>query len=289
MWALCAITAALLQCATRITNQYLKIPGLKLTVTIKLLLILYVFPFLFVVPWPDSPVFYLMVALTAPLVVYQDKSLFDFTAKYGAGAVTRIEPLSVPFVFILWLILNPALLSEHLQHPLHFAGIGLCIAAAAFFAIRMRHCPVNFDVMKAMLPIVLTMGTVNIIAKTGIDYAPGFEGLVVYIFVQSVLVVLIGTLFSKSRTHTPKPENYDRKAYYFSAFAISLLVLGTLSFRLWGFMLTPNPAYVTAIMLTGPLWVLLFYRLVRHEEKSDIRPGLGIVAAAIALTFLTMR
>jgi hypothetical protein len=39
-------------------------------------------------------------------------------------------------------------------------------------------------------------------------------------------------------------------------------------------------------MLTGPFWIMLFYKLVKHQEKGDIVSGLGIVASAIILTLL---
>ena len=112
MWAIYALAAALLQSATRITNQYLKLQGLKLTQAVKSFQILYILPVLFFITWPTSPAFYLAAILTAPLVVYQDKSLYDFTVRFGAGAVTRIEPLSVPLVFISWLLINPDLLGN---------------------------------------------------------------------------------------------------------------------------------------------------------------------------------
>lgn len=288
MWILCAFGAAWLQASTRILNQYFKYSGLSLTFAVKALHLLYILPFLPFIEWSDKPVFYLLAAATAPLVLYQDKTLYDFTAKFGAGPVTRVEPLSVPFVFLAWLLMHPALLIGHFERPFQLAGIAACICAATFFALRMRSCAVSADVLKSMLPLVVVAGVINITAKIAIDYAPNREGIMAYIVVQTVLVVLLSYL-SKKKESARVFESFKDKKFLKASFLLSLLLFGLIVLRLYGFILTPNPAYVTAVMLTGPLWILLFYKAVRHEEKGDIKSGLGIVLSAILLTMLTRK
>ena len=152
----------------------------------------------------------------------------------------------------------------------------------------MRRCPVNFEVVKAMLPLIFVMGTINIIAKTGINHAPSHNGVAVYIIIQSALVVLISKFFNCRNAEKETNILKDTKLLK-TSFVLSILSLGVIALRLYGFILTPNPAYVTAIMLTGPFWVMLFYKIVKHEEKGDIKPGIGIVISAILLTLLVTK
>lgn len=287
MWAFFALSAALLQSSARLINQYAKIPGIKLTLYVKAFHIIYIIPVLFFVDWPKSVIFYIISALTAPLVIYQDKSIYDFTARFGAGSVTRIEPLSVPFVFICWILINPDSLIDNMERPFHFFGICSCIMLSVFFAIKMRHCPVNLEAIKAMLPIVLIMGTINIMAKISIDYAPNYEGVAVYIFVQTSIVILIGYFLNRKNKKLSEEQNNIKMIKV--SFLMSVVIFSVIILRMYGFILSENPAYVTAVMLTGPFWILVFYKAVGHKENSDIRPGIGIVLSAILLTILVTR
>lgn len=285
MWFLFALAAAWLQASHRLLNQYRQIPGIKLTFVVKVLVTLYILPFLFFIDWPDNPIFYVMTALTGVLAVYQDKSLFDFTARFGAGAVTRFEPLSVPIAFIVWTILHPTLLDNYLNQPLYFAGICLCIAGSVFFARRLRRCTISREALKSMLPVVASISAITIIAKYAIDAAPDFQGVLAYGFIQSVIVVGLSFVWNRRKGDGPIILLTD-KAVLKTAIPASLLMWAVLSLRMFGVMYASNPAYVTAVMLTGPFWILLFYKWVRHKEEGDIRSGVGIVLCALFLTVL---
>lgn len=284
MWFLFAVLAALINATTRLSNQYLKLSGHSLTVLIKSLQILYFLPFLFFVEWPNSALFYVIACLTGPLVLLQDRAFFNFTAKHGAGAIARVEPLSIPLVFILWMVIQPSAFYDLLDTPLNFIGIILAIAACVCFAFRMRQCTLSFDILKSMIPLIFIMGSISLLAKSGIDQAPNIEGIVVYGFIQSLVLVALSPLLTKKENDTP--VNILNKKYLIPAFFLSLLMMGVIICRLYGFILTPNPAYVTAVMLTGPFWIMIFYKMTGHKEDGDILSGLGIVISVIFLTLV---
>ena len=288
MWFVFAISAAILSAANRLSNQYLKLPGHYLTVTIKSFQILYFFPFLFFVDWPDNYLFYLMAFLTGPLVLLQDRTFFNFTAQYGAGPISRVEPLSIPFVFTAWLFLHPSQLFELAETPLVTLGIAGCLTFCVYCALSMKKCVLSFEILRAMIPLVVIMGTINILAKTGIDQAPSFDGIVVYGFIQSMTLVVLSPLMNKKvNENSATGLNVENRQRFFSAaFLLSLLMMGIIIFRLYGFIYTPNPAYVTAVMLTAPFGIMIFYRVIGHREGGNILAGIGIVVSAIALSLL---
>jgi hypothetical protein len=47
-----------------------------------------------------------------------------------------------------------------------------------------------------------------------------------------------------------------------------------------------QPAYLSVILFTDALWIILYYRLTGRQETSNIWAGLGIVACAITLVML---
>lgn len=55
--------------------------------------------------------------------------------------------------------------------------------------------------------------------------------------------------------------------------------------KYYGISLAENPAYITMIGFTTPLWVLLAYYLVKRKEPADVISGLGIVGSVALFIF----
>jgi len=286
MWFLFAISAALLNATYRLSNQYLKLSGHTLTVLIKCGQILIFFPFLFFIEWPENYIFYLIAFLTAPLVLIQDRSFLNFSVTYGAGAITRIEPLSVPIVFITWLIIQPTEFLSLLDKPLIFFGILICLFASIGFSFRMRRCDVSFSALKAMIPLIIIAASINIVAKIGIDNAPSINGIIAWVFIQSLCLIALSPFMKRKKDKNEEQQTLNKQKLILSAIGLSILLNIFIILRLYGFILTSNPAYVTAVMLTAPFWIMLFYRFVGHKEEADIKSGIGIVISAITLSLL---
>jgi hypothetical protein len=181
IWILLSFLASLSRAGSRVANQYFQLPGLHLVLWIKIIIAVCLLPVVVFLPWPNAPWFYVFLFLQAPFVVYQDKKTFDLTAQHGGGVVTRIEPLSVVVVFILWLIISPSLFSENLTQPVSFMAILVTICLMAFCTMKMRQCHVGGAVIKQMLPLIVTTSIVSVLGKLSIDQASNDSGVFIYI------------------------------------------------------------------------------------------------------------
>ncbi len=285
IWAVFAFIASLSRATSRVSNQYFQLPGLSLILWIKFLIILYLLPVVFFIPWPTNSLFYIFLIIQAPLVIYQDKKTFDLTANHGGGFVTRIEPLSVVLLFFLWLLFAPAVLQANLENPLRFISIGIIISAIAYFAMRLRKCEINASVFKQMIPLVVVTAIVSVFGKFSIDAAELDSAVFIYVFVQSVIMLVFALIFNMKDKTVRLSEFFSKKQIICSVF-LSLVMLITVLSRIYAFRYVENPAYVNAIVLTAPFWIMLFYKFVKHKEKGDILSGVAIVLCAIALTCL---
>jgi len=287
LWALLAFIASLSRAGSRISNQYFQLPGLYLVLWIKALIILYLLPVVLFIPWPTSPLFYFFLVMQAPFVVYQDKKTFDLTAQHGGGAITRIEPLSVVLLFFLWFLFAPSVLQNNIENPLRFTSIGLVISLMAYFAMRIKKCRINADILKQMLPLVFITAIVSVLGKLSIDSAEFDNAVFIYVFVQSIVMLICALLFNL-KDNTVKSVNFFSKKQFFCSIALSLVMLITVLSRVYAFRFVENPAYVNAIILTAPFWIMLFYKLIKHKEEGDILSGIGIVICAIILTLIVI-
>jgi len=285
LWIFYAALVAVFVAARRVTNQHFRWPALDLVFATKLFLCVFTLPFLFFITWPTSPWFYFFTILTGPFAYYKDMVLYDFTAKFGAGVVTRIEPLSVPLVFIAWLLLDFSLFQKQIEMPLVFAGIVLCIGAATFFTSRLRHCSVNKKVLRAMVPLVICSGMLNLIGKGSTEYMPDDSSVLVYIFVQSVIIVAI-SVWRLGMASAKQVLVFKDNKLLTGVLFLGLSLFVVIGLRMLAIKGAANPAYATSVMLTGPFWVLLFNRLLKHKEEGNIVNGIGIVVSVILLAFL---
>ena len=98
---------------------------------------------------------------------------------------------------------------------------------------------------------------------------------------------IFALLFSMKDKTVELSEFFSKKQIACSIFLSAIMLVTVLS-RIYAFRHVENPAYVNAIVLTAPFWVILFYKMVKHEEKGDIWSGVGIVLCAIVLTLLVV-
>ena len=72
---------------------------------------------LFVGGWPRQTGFYL-AALGACLVIsVLDRLLFRASARYGAGATSRLIALNIPITFVMWSVIKPGHLETLFSKP----------------------------------------------------------------------------------------------------------------------------------------------------------------------------
>lgn len=285
-WAFLSLIATICIAAVKLTNQYMQVNGLDLAVVNKAMLAVFSLPFVLIYGLPDTPLFYLFVFLTIPICLYMDAKVFDIAAKYGGGVLTRVEPLYVPLVFIVWLVLSPGLFVEYLQRPLLLFAIISSIAGCVVFSMKMKKCAVSHAALTEMLPILFMMAAVAILNKLAMDYSPLHRGVFAYIFLQSLMMSGAGygwIVLKQKRTLRSLHMPILIKAAFLVAFATLIHLIA----KNYAFSLVADPTFPSIIMLTAPFFVLLFYKLTGHKEKASIWPGLGIVVCALLLTVAT--
>ncbi len=292
-WIFFALVAAVSQAALPLMNEYFQVRSIYLMFWMRALVLIAISPLIFVFTPPEDPLFYLFVFMSGCIFAYFDLVYIGLGASKGAGAVTRIEPLSVGATFLMWLMFAPALLGEYMSSPLRSGAILLAFAGSIYFGLRLRHCEISRDTLRQMaLPIVL--GALGIIlGKLAMDHSEVGSGVAYYCLVQTFTAFSIYVIILNTPILARLDPNVHLKA---SLFDKKLLIAGGCIALNW-LIHTPskyyaidqveNPAYVTVITLTSPLWVLLVYKLIGRREKADITSGLGIVFCALILVLAT--
>lgn len=281
-WIFLSFIAMLGTAVYTLFNQYHKQSGLHLAVWIKTILAVITLPMMIFIGFPDDWRFYALVALTAPLGMWGDKVSFDVASDYGGGVVSRIMPIHVIIIFILWALVQPDIILGYFTPPLQGVIILLSLGGIIYFSNRMRRCTVSYDALKKTLPAVICFGIVPILSKSALEMVEFTQGVIGYICIQSIVTTFIGMpmlYHRKSKTNEPiiSPSLLKLSGLITIALGIHMATKNA------AYTLTDDPTFPVAIIMTSPFFILLFYKLTGHTESGRIWTGLGIVMSAIIL------
>lgn len=291
-WALFSLIAAVFSMGFYLVNQYLKQPGDLLVFFMRILIVIVLTPFVLHMQLPGDPAFYRLVIVTALLSVTSDIRTLNASSFYGAGVVSRLMPVTVWASFIIWLIMRPEMVDSYFQKPWHAAGIVASMLACVYFASRLRHEEVTRSAMKMMMLPLIGYTLVTIFSKMAMEHgivANRFAGAAIgYMYVQSLTaVILLGPyILWKRRGHINIRLN---RMTVLASLIACFVWISHMVYKNFAIAYTPHPSYQAAINLLTPVFIALFYKLVKHKEsKTDMVAGMGIVAATIFLTLMTL-
>ncbi len=287
VWGGLACIAALTVAGMVLISEYQNQPTVPRLFWLRVISLGVLAPLGFFIQWPSNSHFYLGMVAISVLICGSDALYYGAARQYGAGAITRIEPLSVLMTFIAWLFLKPEQLALYTQRPAIGLGIAACFAVAGVCALRLRHCDVSLKAMKRLAPVIVISATVGVLGKVVMDTGDvPFDTAIAYIIIQcSFLIVFYGAMAAlwPARTGSLRPV----RGLLLSAGLMAVCSVLHIASKNIAYTHVPNPAYITIICLAAPLIVSAVYRITGRQDDTDYMAGFGIVASAVALLALT--
>ncbi len=281
-----AVTAAIMP----IMHEKIRAERLSMLFWLRTVMLLISLPILCFLGWPVDPVFYVATFVTAFIWAYADLSSFRATEEFGAGAITRLIPLNVLVTFMMWIVIDPDVLYSYLDDPLRGLGVVAAMCGAVFFAMRMQRNPVSRHALRSLGPVILMSGMGVVFAKIALDhYGAGssiHSAVFGYMAVQAFFMILIFGALEAVWHPVPRAVFAGRVAIQ-TGILMGINSIAHMIFKGYAYQIVENPAYVSVIILTTPLWVLLYYRLVRKQNVGDMASGFLVVACAALLVYFT--
>lgn len=285
VWVGFGLCAAVILSVTYLVQDQMKIRGFSLAFMNKLCIFSITLPVILWLGMPEDPLFYAIIFAQAILWTITDVILFDTVSKVGAGVVTRIMPLNVILTFLIWLAWDPSLVNEYAQKPITTAAIFTSICLAAFFASRLRHCEQSWTGMKALWFVMVATSFGGVFAKIIAGYADPIQGAIAFVNIEALAMVLYWAIYYAFRRPVPLKEVFSSRVFK-AAFIISCLSATAIALSFLGLFYAENPAYVTVLKFLASVIVIIYYKVMGKDEKSDVLSGMGIVFCAAALILL---
>jgi len=301
-WAWFSLVSAVFSAGFYLVNQYWRMPGDFLVFTMRIMIVVLMTPFVAELNWPQDPRFYATVLATVIVGTSSDVRTFNASAKFGAGMVSRLMPVTVLIAFFLWFAIRPALLFEYLSKPWLAIGIMAALGGCVYFSMRLNRCAVSRSAMAFMAPALAGYTITTVLNKYAMDFGAGagaFSGVVYgYMYIQSLLaLMLVGPYVLWSRRNKPQPlvqtvpvvgpPALQIRPLFAAASAAALVWIAHMIFKNYAMAYSESPSYQAAINLTAPVMIAVVYRMVGHREETDVKAGMGIVACALLLVLVT--
>lgn len=278
-----AVTAAIMP----IMHEKVRAERLSMLFWLRMVMLVIAFPVLCFVGWPGDATFYVATMVTAFIWAYADLSSFRATEEFGAGPITRLIPLNVIVTYFMWIVVDPDVLHGYIDNPVQGLGIFASMVAAVFFAMRLQRHPVSRHAIRALGPVILMSGMGVVFAKIALDhvgYASNHSGVFGYMAIQAFFMILIFGALEAVWHPVPRAVFTGRVAVQ-AGLLMGLNSVAHLIFKSYAYQMVANPAYVSVIILTTPLFVLLYYKLVKKQDVGDIKAGLAVVICAAAMVY----
>lgn len=265
IFSLCAsFSSAIYSCV----NQIFKMDGKLITVYRGLLVSFIMLPFVLMKPPITNPTFYILCIIQGFVVGYNNNKMFRATKAFGAATTSTIQPLSIGLMFFLWIIITPSEFFFLASHPVKFVAIILCLLAATFSVIQMKKAKTTKVAFKYIVPILLSAPIMDILNKKSMQ--AGSENLssavVYYICITAFICGLSNlVLFFKGRQ---KINSLYKKNNLKKGFIVAIVAIAITAFRNLSMYYTANPAYVSAIILLAPIWIIIGNNLYMKITKK---------------------
>ncbi len=284
-WWIPAIFTSLFQACYHTANQFYKLDGTVAAFWRGLLCFIILAPTIFFLPFPKEPLFYISTFIASVLGVYIDIRILDAAKDFGGGIITRILSLAPIITFFVWFGFKPGLIATYFSQPLLSLGLLSIIVLVILVLLRLRTCEYNRKALLSLFPVLICIGVAPLFNKNAMDHSPVLSGVLYYIWLQGGIIALFSFITMILRGEVSNISMgfslvfQKQNLYYGTIIALfALFLLGTKSFA---FSLVEHPVYVSIVQRLSAIWVILFYRLIQHEEKGDVRSGLVLVLLAV--------
>jgi hypothetical protein len=284
-WAFLGLIAVWLSTFMPLAQEKFKANGFALAVWVKIVSVGLMIPFVIYYGLPDNPKFYAAIAISASIWCVCDVIYYRAVSTVGAGVVTRLLPSAVIFGFVLWFAFDPSLIGKYAAQPWVSAGVVACVLTSVFFAMRLKNCPISWQGVKLIYPVILGAALGPIVQKLALGEAGKAQAPYAYIFVEAGFMLVIWAVYFAIKKPMPWHDMLAPSARKAGAI-IGALSATALVFKNYAMAEVEHPSYLSVILFTDALWVLLVYRLIGRKDESDIWSGLGIVACAVGLVVL---
>lgn len=286
MWVIYSFIASIILAAIPIISRHFKVDSFPMLTVLRTLVVLACLPFFFLQTPDYSIQFYLIGIVSGVFFGLADVVYFTAVNRHGPGICSRLlGPMVLLATFILWLFIDHSQIAFYLDNPVEGIITVSSILFIVLMAAWMRSCRVSILAFRDLLPNVACAVMLSILSMfLMLDESIYLTFHVLGIQSISALVMLVVYQGVKGQSVT---RGFSDKRILKAGLCVGVVFIAFWAIKLMAFSVTDNPAYIEALLMLSPFWILLYHKLRSIPDGAKILPGIGMVIAAIILSFVS--
>ena len=284
-WVVLSLTIIIAEAFVAEFNRHYKFDGFALNFWRTLVAALVVSMFSMHYQWPSDPNFYwagLVVGIVAATCMIIRLNL---SAQHNGRVSSLFIPLKAFLLFGTWWIFDISSYVELAAEPWKLVGIIATFIVASASMISMRKIESGPYILLMVSIVAVLYAIEEGVVKIMLEDSVGFEGA----FMLTTLGYWIGVILSGIVMICAKSH---RKYIWDKTIVKPAIVMGITSaciavsfFK--ALALTPNPAYISVIMMQVPVLLMIYHKAVGLKDNASPIAGLFLVLSAITLILIT--
>jgi len=245
-------------------------------------------PLAFFVTMPDDIHFYILSAVAGFVVLILDFLMFRAAQDYGAGTVGRLTPISIAFIFLGWVVYDPAYRDLMVAWPLWQTGaVIVCLVGGIVSLSAMRHDPIARSAIKISLVIAILGAFIDAASKVALDYGDLPDIGLAYMAATGVAAGITSALSYVFLMPQVTLKDVFSPSAMIGGVLVLLSLAGLILFKMYAMRGVANPSYVVALICTAPLWITLYHKLTKTPDPTDLRAGFAFVICMVGLVLFS--
>lgn len=285
IWITLGILAAIVSSGIPLVQEKHKGNPFAVAIWVKIGVALLTLPFVVYLGLPDNPRFYIFAGISAAIWSISDVIYYRSVSEVGAGVISRVLPSAAILSFVVWFMINPDQLHKYLENPVQGGLIFLIIIAASLFAMLMKKCPVSWRGLQLVWFVLFAAAIGPLVEKLSLGDTPKLQTPFAMTFIQAVMMLGFWGVFAVVKRPITR-DVFMLPSSWKTGLMIGCFMAVVLCARFAALQYVEHPAFLSVILFTDSLWILLYYRLTGRKEDSKIWAGLGIVGCAAALVLV---
>ena len=290
LWIINGLIYGFFTAVYTIFNQHYKLNAYLLGIWRGIGIGLIFLPFCFLFEVPKSAFYWFLLIAQGIMIAVYDSHLFFESAQYGAGPTSRVMALTAMATTIFWWILTPQSFNNLINDGTTVITIILLLFGFTVSYWYMIKSQVSRQLAEYMLPAILSLSGMSIATKEIAMRGTSVLSSVIYYLTVATMVsgIVNSYWFIKSQKLDFKcfiqqifAPKVIKAGIYIISFSAALITAKTLALRI-----APNPGYVTALLLTAPLFVFALNKYNKIPDDISIKAGFSMIGFLIALIIL---
>lgn len=284
-WFIYGLLFAFFDAGTMAINQRYRVDGYMLAAWRGFGISVCAIPFLFFIDYPRELSFWIHAVMQGIMTGFFSSKLYNSAAKFGAGATSRIMVLSIIISAVFWWAIHPINFLALAEKPALLIGIIVSMLMAIFGYLRMSDHSRSEGIVSYMMFAVVVAAIISINRKNLMAIDGFLVGNTIYFLVSMFVAGLYNALayfYINKCTVGDFFKIATEERSIKSGTIMALMSALSIFFGNYALSTVPNPAYVNALTLTAPLWILLYNKFTGYQNNFR-KSGLAIMLTFTAL------